>query len=152
MCPGAPSFAPQVPDPLVPERFEQSFLISIDLPPLKERRTDIPALIDHAPVPSLLHGDLWGGNFGASDDGIPVIFDPACYFGDREADMAMTELFGGFGADFYAAYQAVWPMDDGYRTRKTLYNLYHILNHLNLFGSGYLAQAEGMIDRLLSFS
>mgnify|MGYP001083169347 CR=1 FL=1 len=111
-----------------------------------------PALIDHAPIPSLLHGDLWGGNFGTSDDGSPVIFDPACYFGDREADIAMTELFGGFGADFYAAYQGVWPLDHGYRTRKTLYNLYHILNHLNLFGSGYLAQAEDMIDRLLSFS
>ena len=114
-----------------------------------------PALIDHAPTPSLLHGDLWGGNFGIAkdkggDDGIPVIFDPACYFGDREADIAMTELFGGFGADFYAAYQAAWPLDDGYRIRKTLYNLYHILNHLNLFGSGYLGQAEGMIDRLLS--
>jgi protein-ribulosamine 3-kinase len=62
----------------------------------------------------------------------------------------MTELFGGFGADFHAAYQAAWPLDDGYRIRKTLYNLYHILNHLNLFGSGYLGQAEGMIDRLLA--
>lgn len=109
-----------------------------------------PALIDHAPMPSLLHGDLWGGNFGIAKDGVPVIFDPACYFGDREADIAMTELFGGFGADFYTAYQAAWPLDDGYRIRKTLYNLYHILNHLNLFGSGYLSQAEGMIDRLLS--
>lgn len=108
------------------------------------------ALIDHAPAPSLLHGDLWGGNFAVADDGSPVIFDPACYFGDREADIAMTELFGGFGADFHAAYQAAWPLDGGYRTRKTLYNLYHILNHLNLFGSGYLGQAEGMIDRLLA--
>lgn len=108
------------------------------------------ALIDHAPAPSLLHGDLWGGNFGIAADGSPVIFDPACYLGDREADLAMTELFGGFGADFYAAYQGAWALDDGYRTRKTLYNLYHILNHLNLFGSGYLGQAEAMIDRLLA--
>ncbi|MGB5733109.1 MAG: fructosamine kinase family protein [Thiohalocapsa sp.] len=110
----------------------------------------LPALLDHAPRPSLLHGDLWGGNMGVADDGSPVIFDPACYYGDREADLAMTELFGGFGANFYAAYDAAWPLEAGYRTRKTLYNLYHILNHLNLFGSGYRSQAETMVDRLLS--
>jgi fructosamine-3-kinase len=109
-----------------------------------------PALIDHAPVPSLLHGDLWGGNIGFTGDGEPVIFDPAVYYGDREADLAMTELFGGFGPDFYAGYKETWPVDAGYAVRKTLYNLYHILNHLNLFGSGYLGQAEGMIDRLLA--
>jgi len=109
-----------------------------------------PVLIDHAPRPSLLHGDLWGGNLGTAIDGAPVIFDPACYYGDREADIAMTELFGGFGAEFYAAYNAAWPLDPGYRTRRTLYNLYHILNHLNLFGGGYLGQAEGMIDKLLA--
>lgn len=108
------------------------------------------ALIGHAPVPSLLHGDLWGGNIGYGPAGEPVIFDPAVYYGDRETDLAMTELFGGFGADFYAAYREAWPLDSGYRVRKTLYNLYHILNHLNLFGGGYLAQAEGMIERLLA--
>jgi protein-ribulosamine 3-kinase len=107
-------------------------------------------LIDHGPVPSLLHGDLWGGNIAAAADGEPVIFDPACYVGDREADVAMTELFGGFGARFYDAYNAVWPLEAGYRIRKTLYNLYHILNHLNLFGAGYLGQAESMIERLLA--
>ena len=107
-------------------------------------------LIDHAPVPSLLHGDLWGGNIHFDQQGEPVIFDPAVYYGDREADLAMTELFGGFGRDFHAAYDAAWPRDDGYRMRKTLYNLYHILNHANLFGGGYASQAEGMIDRLLS--
>jgi len=109
-----------------------------------------PALIDHAPVPSLLHGDLWGGNLGFAADGEPVIFDPAVYYGDREADLAMTELFGGFGPDFYAAYKDAWPVDAGYGVRKVLYNLYHILNHVNLFGSGYLGQAESMIDRLLA--
>lgn len=110
----------------------------------------VGALLDHAPAPSLLHGDLWGGNFSADAGGNPVIFDPACYYGDREADIAMTELFGGFASRFYAAYNAVWPLDPGYDTRKTLYNLYHILNHLNLFGGGYGSQAERMIDRLLA--
>ncbi len=103
----------------------------------------------YQPLPSLLHGDLWGGNHAALQDGTPVIFDPAVYFGDREADLAMTELFGGFSEDFYAAYRAAWPLDSGYRVRRDLYNLYHVLNHLNLFGGGYRAQAEQMIERLL---
>ena len=104
----------------------------------------------YQPVPSLLHGDLWGGNWGTDTDGRPVIFDPAVYYGDREADIAMTRLFGGFSNRFYAAYQATWPLDQAAGTRRTLYNLYHVLNHLNLFGSGYLAQAEAMIERLLA--
>jgi fructosamine-3-kinase len=111
---------------------------------------DLGRLLDHAPAPSLLHGDLWGGNLGGDNAGNPVVFDPACYHGDREADIAMTELFGGFGSRFYAAYNAAWPLDAGYATRKTLYNLYHILNHLNLFGGGYGSQAERMIDRLIA--
>lgn len=112
---------------------------------------DMDKLLDgHTPQPALLHGDLWGGNAAADDLGNPVIFDPACYYGDREADLAMTELFGGFGSDFFAAYNATYPVDSGYQMRKTLYNLYHIINHLNLFGSGYLGQAESMIDRLLA--
>jgi protein-ribulosamine 3-kinase len=111
----------------------------------------LPAFFSsYRPQPSLLHGDLWGGNAAADNQGNPVMFDPACYYGDRETDIAMTELFGGFGADFYRAYQAEFPLDAGYKTRKTLYNLYHILNHLNLFGGGYLGQAGGMIDRLLA--
>jgi len=105
---------------------------------------------DYTPNPCLLHGDLWGGNAAADTDGNPVIFDPATYYGDRETDIAMTELFGGFGSDFYDAYQASFPLDHGYKIRKTLYNLYHILNHLNLFGGGYLGQAETMIDQLLA--
>ena len=104
---------------------------------------------DHQPVPSLLHGDLWGGNAAADEHGAPVIFDPAVYYGDREADLAMTRLFGGFSASFYSAYEAAWPLSDGARKRVTLYNLYHILNHLNLFGSGYQPQAESMIAQLL---
>lgn len=104
----------------------------------------------YSPSPSLLHGDLWGGNAAADPQGNPVIFDPACYYGDRETDIAMTELFGGFGSDFFTAYQAEYPLDPGYQTRKTLYNLYHILNHVNLFGGGYLGQAESMIEQLLA--
>jgi fructosamine-3-kinase len=103
----------------------------------------------YRPPPSLLHGDLWGGNYGYTG-GAPVLFDPAVYYGDREADLAMTELFGGFPAAFYAAYREAWPLDPGYAVRKGLYNLYHILNHYNLFGGGYGGQAERMIARLLA--
>ena len=105
---------------------------------------------DYSPEASLLHGDLWSGNVAFDPSGEPVIFDPAVYYGDRETDLAMTELFGGFSATFYAAYQTHYPLDDGYSTRKTLYNLYHILNHYNMFGGAYLSQAGVMIDRLLS--
>jgi len=104
----------------------------------------------YSPPASLLHGDLWGGNWAADDQEAPVIFDPAVYYGDRETDIAMTELFGGFGDAFYSAYQSVWPLDPGFTVRKTLYNLYHVLNHLNLFGGGYGRQAESMMQRLLA--
>lgn len=98
---------------------------------------------------SLLHGDLWSGNY-AEADGAPVIFDPASYYGDREADLAMTELFGGFPKSFYEAYQETFPLHPGYAIRKDLYNLYHVLNHFNLFGPSYLPQAYQLINRLLS--
>jgi protein-ribulosamine 3-kinase len=104
----------------------------------------------YQPHPSLLHGDLWGGNAATDKQGNPIMFDPACYYGDREADLAMTELFGGFSQDFYAAYRETYPIDTSYTTRKKLYNLYHILNHLNLFSSSYLSQVENMISSLLS--
>ncbi|MCX8017889.1 MAG: fructosamine kinase family protein [Rhodocyclaceae bacterium] len=106
--------------------------------------------LDYRPAPSLLHGDLWAGNAGRLPDGEPVVFDPAVHRGDREADLAMSELFGGFPESFYAAYRLAWPLDPGYETRKTLYNLYHVLNHFNLFGAGYLNQAKRMIDKLLA--
>jgi len=116
----------------------------------EQLRLALPALLDHQPQPSLLHGDLWGGNLGALADGAPVIFDPAVYYGDRETDVAMTELFGGFDSAFYAAYREAWALAAGYDTRKILYNLYHVLNHLNLFGGGYLRQAERMMAQLLA--
>jgi protein-ribulosamine 3-kinase len=101
----------------------------------------------HRPPPSLLHGDLWSGNAGFIAQG-PVIFDPAVYFGDRETDLAMTELFGGFPREFYQAYDEAFPLDPGYQERKHLYNLYHLLNHLNIFGGGYLAQVEEKLSLL----
>lgn len=104
----------------------------------------------YRPAPSLLHGDLWGGNHGFLETGEPVIFDPAVYFGDRECDLAMSELFGGFAPDFFAAYREAWPLDAGYPVRKALYNLYHILNHANLFGGGYVMQAQRMLAQLLA--
>lgn len=105
--------------------------------------------VDYEPEASLLHGDLWSGNYGYLKEGIPVIFDPAVYYGDREVDIAMTELFGGFPPEFYVAYNEAWPLSKGYQQRKNLYNLYHILNHYNLFGGGYAMQAERMIEQLL---
>ncbi len=111
----------------------------------------LPALFKgYNPAPSLLHGDLWSGNAAMMPGGEPVIFDPALYYGDRETDLAMTELFGGFPASFYDAYRVEYPLDAGFGTRKHLYNLYHVLNHLNLFGGGYGAQAERMVERLLA--
>ena len=103
---------------------------------------------NYQPAASMLHGDLWAGNWAADSRGEPVIFDPAVYFGDREADLAMTELFGGFDDRFYQSYRGCWDIDPGYTTRKVLYNLYHVLNHFNLFGGGYADQARDMIDRL----
>ncbi len=111
----------------------------------------VPALLaGHRPAASLLHGDLWGGNWLADEDGSPVLFDPAIYYGDREADLAMTRLFGGFGPAFYEAYQAAAPLPPGAEVRTELYNLYHVLNHANLFGGAYVRAARDSIDRLLS--
>jgi fructosamine-3-kinase len=102
--------------------------------------------IDEASVvPALLHGDLWGGNNLIDTQGSPVLIDPAVYYGDRAAEIAFTELFGGFSPRFYAAYNEAWPLDRGYADRRDLYNLYHLLNHLNLFGEGY----GGSVDAIL---
>ena len=112
---------------------------------------DLPRLFaTYKPEASMLHGDLWTGNASALRDGTAVIYDPAFYYGDREADLAMTQLFGSFSQIFYSSYNEVWPLDDGYPLRKTFYNLYHIINHLNLFGTGYLAQAINMTEYVLA--
>ncbi len=111
----------------------------------------LPALLGaHTPAASLLHGDLWGGNWLAAADGAPVVFDPAVYYGDRETDLAMTRLFGGFGPAFYRAYQAAMPARPGAEVRAGLYKLYHVLNHANLFGGGYGAAARELIGKLLA--
>ena len=119
----------------------------------KRKGFDLPMpprtlLIEHRPPPSLLHGDLWSGNAGFTPSG-PVAFDPAVYYGDREADLALTTLFGGFAQHFYRAYDEAWPLPEGYEQRAPLYRLYHLLNHLNLFGRGYLAQVEENLRLLL---
>jgi len=115
-----------------------------------EEKNLLELLAGHQPLPCLLHGDLWRGNAGFVAGG-PVVFDPAVYYGDREADLAMTELFGGFPPAFYASYKENYPLESGYRQRKHLYNLYHLLNHLNLFGGGYLGQVKQTLRLLLGF-
>lgn len=111
----------------------------------------LPQFFSHyRPQASLLHGDLWSGNQGADASGEPVIYDPACYFGDHEADLAMMELFGSPGERFFAVYNEHFPIDADYGLRRDLYNLYHVLNHANLFGGGYAAQARRMTERLLA--
>ena len=101
----------------------------------------------HNPVSSMLHGDLWQGNIGFHNDE-PVIFDPAFYFGDREAEIAMTELFNRFPAEFYHGYDEVWPLDVDYQYRKPVYQLYHILNHALIFGGQYLNSAKSNLNML----
>jgi len=95
--------------------------------------------------PSLLHGDLWGGNYMVDENGNACLIDPAVYYGNREADLAMTKLFGGFNSEFYSSYNETFPLADGYEYRENIYKLYHVLNHLNLFGRGYYSQALGLI-------
>lgn len=105
---------------------------------------------DYTPHPSLLHGDLWGGNASHDQAGNPFIFDPASYYGDREADVAFTYMFGGFSPSFYEGYEEEYALHPGFKNRKILYNLYHELNHFNLFGGGYASSAQSSIHQLVS--
>ena len=102
-------------------------------------------IVGSSEKPSLLHGDLWGGNYMVDENGDAVLIDPAVYYGHREADLGMTKLFGGFSSEFYKAYNETFPLDDGYEYRENIYKLYHVLNHLNLFGGGYYSQAISLI-------
>lgn len=108
--------------------------------------------ISYQPKASLLHGDLWSGNWSANAAGEPVIYDPACYYGDHEADLAMMELFGGPGERFFAVYREHFPIDVGYEQRRDFYNLYHIFNHALLFGGSYLSQTRHTMERLLALT
>ncbi|MEN1728689.1 MAG: fructosamine kinase family protein [Pseudomonadota bacterium] len=104
---------------------------------------------DYRPMPSLLHGDLWSGNAAMRDDGTPIVYDPAVYFGDREYDLAMAALFGGFGEEFFSAYESTWPLDHGWAIRRGYYQLYHVLNHALLFGGAYVVDARHRIETLI---
>jgi fructosamine-3-kinase len=111
----------------------------------------LPSLLSgYESRPALVHGDLWSGNAATLTGGEPVVFDPAVYVGDREVDLAMTALFGGFDEAFYRAYDAAFPLPDGHALRRDLYNLYHLVNHVNLFGADYLARTERTLARLLA--
>ncbi|KAJ1427697.1 Fructosamine/Ketosamine-3-kinase [Ochromonadaceae sp. CCMP2298] len=114
---------------------------------LREKVRNI--LSQHECVPSLVHGDLWSGNQAYTKEGAPLIFDPAVYYGDREVDIAMTQLFGSNSQAFYEAYDEAFPRPPGHQLRKTVYNLYHVLNHYVLFGGGYLGQANSMIEQII---
>jgi len=133
-------------------RFQQKLARkTIGLPKSVDHRLDLfceklKNLLDlKGEKPALLHGDLWSGNYFPSHDQTPYIFDPAVYFGPREADLAMTEMFGRLPGEFYSAYHEAFPIKPGYTERKTIYNLYHLLNHYNLFGGSYLEQADQTI-------
>lgn len=109
----------------------------------------ITRILPEPEFPSLLHGDLWSGNYMSDEEGSSVLIDPAVYYGHREADLAMTELFSRFDSRFYSSYNEVFPLDQGYSDRRDLYNLYHMLNHLNLFGSFYRASVRAIISDYL---
>jgi fructosamine-3-kinase len=108
---------------------------------------NILGMVEEPPV--LLHGDLWSGNAAADENGEPIIFDPACYYGHREAELGIMRMFGGFGPRFEAAYSEVWPWQDGLDERVAVYRLYHELNHLNLFGRSYYQNCINTLNELL---
>jgi fructosamine-3-kinase len=130
---------------------EQNGYISHDFRIIFEKfEKIIPSIISGSEeLPSVLHGDLWSGNYMVAENGEPVLIDPAVYYGHREADLAMTKLFGGFDSDFYSAYNEAYPLPENWENRIDLYKLYHILNHLNLFGTGYYSHAVSIIKNYI---
>jgi len=107
-------------------------------------------LLNHKPINALVHGDLWSGNAGMDKSGKGVIFDPASWWADNEVDIAMTKLFGGFRKEFYEEYHKIFPIKKGFEKRIIIYNFYHILNHANMFGGGYLNQVEDYVKAILN--
>ena len=107
-------------------------------------------LLNHKPINALVHGDLWSGNAGMDKNGRGVIFDPASWWADNEVDIAMTKLFGGFRKEFYEEYHRIFPIKNGFEKRIIIYNFYHILNHANMFGGGYLNQVEDYVKAILN--
>lgn len=114
--------------------------------PLNTLYRRLPDLLPERPPASIVHGDLWRGNFMVTAVGKPALVDPAAYYGHREVDLAMTELFGGFDAAFYDAYRAAWPLEPGYEQRREVYNLYHLINHLNHFGGRYANSVDATLQ------
>ena len=107
-------------------------------------------MLNHKPINALVHGDLWSGNAGMDKNGKGVIFDPASWWADNEVDIAMTKLFGGFRKEFYEEYHKIFPIKNGFEKRIIIYNFYHILNHANMFGGGYLKQVEDYVKAILN--
>jgi fructosamine-3-kinase len=132
--------------PQMQQALQRSLLTAEDEKALQTLMRNLSDLVPHQPA-SLLHGDLWSGNLITNDEGLPVIIDPAVYYGWAEADLAMTDLFGSFPEEFYFSYVEIRNLEPGYRDRYPLYNLYHLLNHLNLFGRGYLPQVRQILSR-----
>lgn len=125
----------------------QNYLSRQDRDKAQRLLTKLDHLIVPPPYPQLIHGDLWSGNYMVNEQGEATLIDPAVYYGHGEADLAMTQLFGGFPTAFYQAYQTVNPLDKDYPQRADIYNLYHLLNHLNLFGEGYLSAVQATLRR-----
>jgi fructosamine-3-kinase len=141
--------------------FERRLRVQVDLAARNGYGHELAHLLDRAEprmlgflraaieLPSLLHGDLWNGNFIVDEHGEACLIDPAVYYGHREADLAMTRLFGGFEPSFHAAYAEASPLAPGHEERLAIYQLYHVLNHLNLFGGGYFEQSKRLIQHYL---
>jgi protein-ribulosamine 3-kinase len=120
--------------------------------PMNRLLAALPDILPQSPTRSTLHGDLWSGNYLIDSEGRAVLIDPAAYYGDRETDLAMMQLFGGFDRQLFTAYEAAWPLSDGHEYRQEIYRLYHLINHLNHFGGSYAGSVEGALRRVVDVS